>query len=60
MNLPVEQYDFGSPELSPQNPEELHTYMTNMFKTQHFLSPPTPAPALQAGALRREDIRHGT
>ena len=57
--VPFEQYDFGSPELSPQSPEELHTYMANMF-TANFRSPATPVPALHVGTLVWEDIQNGT
>ena len=54
-----EQYDFGSPEHCPKTPAALLAYVTEMFRT-HFLSQPTPPPALHDGTLRWDDILHRT
>ena len=57
--VPFEQYDFGSPELAPTTPADLHTYMTEMFRI-HFQAQPTSATDLHDGSLQWDDILTGT
>ena len=54
--IPFEQYDFGSPELAPTTPADLHTYMTEMFRI-HFQAQPTSAPDLQLLLQHSPDLR---